>query len=167
MALPPCGIYKTTLALPGREEEVPAQRLVYFHNHSEQGPPMVLLPKSNSHNRWTFHDRGYLIEGDAAPLFITTMVSLPEEGLYVVQRTIQTGDGGIPARTLVQVGYNPSGHAILFPAQARDNGLTFPDRGTRFEALKVFDKLARAPFEAPLVEGESDDEEHPEPRILH
>lgn len=165
MALPPCGIYRTTIALPGREEDVPAGRLVYFHNHSEQGSPIILMPRSNTWNRWTFNDRGFLVDGDAAALFIATLVSLPEEGLYVVQRPIGSGESALHPRTLVQVGYNPSGHIILFAAEARENGLTFPDRGKRFEGLKVFDNLARAPFEPPNSAPVS--AEHPEPPTLH
>ncbi len=167
MALPPCGIYKTTFALPNREEEVPAGRLIYFHNHSEQGPPLVLLPKENTHNVWTFQERGYLVEGEGAPAFITTLASLPAEGLYLVQRAIDTNDGGIPARTLVQVGYNPSGHAIVFPARAQANGFAFPDRGTRFEGFKVFDKLARASFDPPQGAARDPEQDAPGPVILH
>ena len=165
MALPPCGIYRTTIALPGREEDVPAGRLVYFHNHSEQGPPIVLLPRSNTWNRWTFNERGLLVEGEAAALFIATLTSLPEEGLYIVQRPIGSGESVLRPRTLVQVGYNPSGHVILFSAEPRDNGLSFPERGKRFEGLKVFDSLARASFDAP--NGRQDTVEHPDPPTIH
>lgn len=165
MSLPPCGIYRTTIALPGREQDVPAGRLVYFHNHSEQGAPIVLMPRSNTSNRWTFNERGFLIEGEASALFIATLMSLPEEGLYIVQRPIGSGEAMLRPRTLVQVGYNPSGHVILFAAEPRDNGLTFPDRGKRFEGLKVFDNLARALFDAPNVS--SGKVEHPDPPTLH
>jgi hypothetical protein len=38
MALPPCGLYRTTLTL----DHVPAGRLVFFHNHGIRG--RIYLP---------------------------------------------------------------------------------------------------------------------------
>jgi len=69
--LPPCGLYKTTEPLPNKEEWVREDLLVYFHNHSQQGPPLLLLPASNAHNRWSFHEKGYLVRD---PSFVSTLV---------------------------------------------------------------------------------------------
>ena len=75
MALPDCGIYRTGVALEGREEAVPAGTLVYFHNHSSDGAPLVLSPLDNVHNRWSFHDKGYLVKGEAAAAFIAGVLT--------------------------------------------------------------------------------------------
>ena len=45
--LPPCGIYRTDLALG---DEVPAGRLVYFHDHGDPGPG-IYLPRDWVANR--------------------------------------------------------------------------------------------------------------------
>ena len=58
--LPPCGIYRT-LAQVG---DVPAGRLVYFHNHGDPGPG-VYLPERWSANRAHFQARGHVL---ATPL---------------------------------------------------------------------------------------------------
>ena len=42
-ALPPCGLYRTTKPLPDHEKDVPADVLVYFHNHSDSGLPVVVV----------------------------------------------------------------------------------------------------------------------------
>lgn len=165
MALPPCGIYKTTRPLPGYAEQVPAGRLIYFHNHSDQGPPLVLLPKNNTHNRWSFQENGFLVQGDDAAEFLATLVVLPAEGLYITQRHVGGEDSGLPPRTLVQVGYNQSAHVIVFGAQPHGNGLVFGDRGTRFEVLQVFDKLSRASFDLPRSAPATPSAE--DPPILH
>ena len=45
--LPNCGLYKTTKPLPEHEAEVAAGALVYFHNHSDSGLPVVIVPEHN------------------------------------------------------------------------------------------------------------------------
>ena len=146
--LPACGLYRTGVSLPGHEDAVPAGRLVHFHNHSTQGPPIVLVPESNTANRWTFHERGWLVED---PGFIKALVPLLPEGLYVVARRHLhlSREEMIPEQTLVQVGYNRSGDTILFPARFEGTTITFPDRGFRFESPKVQEVLDRVNFKVP------------------
>ena len=88
----PCGIYKTTVA--SKEEQVPAGRLVSF-TITEQGPPIVLLPASNTHNKWTFHTRGYLVEDSK---FLDALERLPREGFYMLKATLSVGTGGFYLR---------------------------------------------------------------------
>ena len=61
--LPPCGLYRTTKPLPDHEKDVPADVLVYFHNHSDSGLPVVVPPDHNILNRWHFHGAGIPFRG--------------------------------------------------------------------------------------------------------
>lgn len=153
MQLPECGLYRTGPGLPGKEAAIGAGALVYFHNHSKQGPPIVLRPVENVHNRWVFDERGYLVQGDGAEGFLAGLMRLPREGFYSVKAPIAlVGEEVLAARSLVQVGYNRSGQAILFPARFQGNGLWFSDKGFRFEGLSVFERLADAGFDPPRGE---------------
>ena len=159
--LPPCGLYRTTVPLPGREEAVPVGRLVYFHNHSDEGPPLVLLPASNTHNRWTFHDRGYLASD---PDYPATLEPLPKEGLYVMRSHFHPGEGVVVAeRTLVQLGYNPAGDPILFVPVVEDNAIRFPSTGYRFESRGILKELEPAGFVLPS----KPPADEPPARLLH
>ena len=145
--LPDCGLYRTGRALPGHEEQLPAGALVYFHNHSDQGPAMVLTPHDNEHNRWRFHDRGWAVE-DAA--FVEAMIPLRPEGLYVNHEHIHISrEEIIPGRTLLQLGYNRSGDSILFVGRFDANTITFPSEGYRFEDPEIQKHLEPAGFNVP------------------
>ena len=145
-ALPPCGLYKTMDPLPGKEEWVRENLLVYFHNHSQQGPPLLLLPASNAGNRWTFHDKGYLIrEAD----FVESLQPLRSEGYYVLSEAIYISrDELIPERTLVQLGYNRAADPILFLASFESNAISFPTSGLKC-TLEIFDLLEEVNFRVP------------------
>ena len=110
--LPPCGLYRTGTSLPKYEQDVPGGVLIYFHNHSDKGPPIVLLPRKNEHNNWAFHEKGWLVED---PGFIGALVPLKSQGLYVVtERHLHISREEIlPEKTLVQLGYNRSGDTIF------------------------------------------------------
>jgi hypothetical protein len=155
--LPDCGIYRTGVSLPGHEEEVSGGVLIYFHNHSEQGPPLVLTPHDNTQNRWSFHERGWLVED---PGFISALIPLKKEGYYTVSghHLHVSKEELIPERTLVQLGYNRRGDTLLFVAEFEGNTIKFPSQGFRFESPEVQGNLASAVFSVP----ESEDE-----RTLH
>lgn len=144
--LPPCGLYRTTEPLPNKEDWVRENLLVYFHNHSQQGPPLLLLPSSNVDNRWTFHEKGYLVrETD----YVQTLVSLMDEGFYILNEPIYLSDDEfIPERTLVELGYNRSAEPILFMGKFEDNAIRFPDSGLKC-TLEIFDMLEEADFRVP------------------
>ena len=149
-SLPPCGIYRTGAALNGKEEQVPAGRLVMFHNHSEQGPPLVLLPQSNTANKWTFHTHGFLVEDDE---FVERMIPLMPEGYYILKEHIHvTEQEIIPDRTLVQLGYNGKGEGILFPGRFEGNNIAFPEKGYGFKNDSIFDNLEQAGFRVPKAQ---------------
>lgn len=152
--LPPCGLYRTTQPLPGKEQWVRAGMLVYFHNHSQQGPPLLLLPAENRANRWVFHEKGYLIR---EPGFAETLEPLEDEGLYVLGEPIYLSrDEFIPDNTLVQLGYNRSADPILFLGQFEDNTIFFPDSGLKC-THEIFELLDEVKFRVP---GQEDDRYH-------
>lgn len=144
--LPPCGLFRTTEPLAGKEQWVRAGMLVYFHNHSQQGPPLVLLPSENQDNRWVFHEKGYLIR---EPDFSETLEALKPEGFYILEEPIYLSrEEFIPEQTLVQLGYNRSADPILFLGQFEDNAIYFPDSGLKCTG-EVFDLLREVDFRLP------------------
>lgn len=147
-----CGLYRTGIALVGKEAGVGQGQLVYFHNHSKQGPPIVLLPTVNERNRWAFDERGYLVDGPGAGDFLEALTALPREGFYAVVEPLTVSEGRVlPARSVVQVGYNRGGEAILFPGEGHGNGFIFPTSGFRFDGLTVFQRLREAGFDPPAA----------------
>lgn len=145
--LPPCGIYRTTEALPGKEEWVRENLLVYFHNHSQQGPPLLLLPSANANNRWSFHDKGYLVREED---YIETLEQLPFEGFYVLREAIYIShDEMIPEDTLVQLGYNRAAEPIIFLAEFDESAINFPNSGLKCTA-EIFELLDEVGFRVPL-----------------
>ncbi len=131
-AHPPCGLYRTTKALG----ELPAGRLVYFHNHGDPGAG-VYLPKGWSLNRVQWHERGTPVPG---PEWSETLQPLPGEGLYRVrerftccEKKCVTFEPG----ALVQLGYDGEAKAILFTPEWTPQGLAFPERGTVVDAPRL------------------------------
>ncbi len=144
--LPPCGLYKTQRALPGKEEWVRNNLLVYFHNHSQQGLPLILLPAVNMANRWSFQDKGYLIR---EPAFVDTLLRLKPEGYYVLNEAIHLShEEMIPSGTLTQLGYNRAGDPILFLAEFDAKGIAFPQSGLKCTP-DVFELLNDVNFSTP------------------
>jgi hypothetical protein len=136
--LPDCGLYRTTKPLPDHEGEVPAGTLVYFHNHSDSGLPVVIAPEHNVHNRWHFHGSGIPFRGLS---WADTLTRLPSEGFYVLKRALSFEGGEWPKATLVQLGFTRTGDPILFIAQVRaqlqENDLYFSDRGVGVTAEQL------------------------------
>jgi hypothetical protein len=144
--LPDCGIYRTEAPLSGKEEWVREGLLVFFHNHSQQGPPLLLLPASNTNNRWSFHDKGYLVKDEDYP---DSLVALMPEGYYVLGEPLYLSpEEMIPSRTLVQLGYNRAADPILFLADFQDNRIEFPTSGLKC-TLEVFEFLEVVNFQGP------------------
>lgn len=149
--LPPCGLFRTAEPLPGKEQWVREGMLVYFHNHSQQGPPLLLLPAENKKNRWVFHEKGYLIR---EPGFVESLVPLKDEGLYVLVEPIYLSrEEFIPEQTLIQLGYNRSADPILFLGQFEDNAIFFPDSGLKCTS-EVFELLDDVQFRVPGQNGD-------------
>jgi hypothetical protein len=151
--LPNCGLYRTTKPLPDNENEVPTGALVYFHNHSDSGLPVVIIPEHNIMNRWHFHGAGLPFRGLT---WADSLVRLPAEGFYSLRKDLTFEGGSWPKGTLVQLGYTKAGGPILFIAQQRaelqENDLYFSDRGVgvrpevlaNLEPLKIFEEPVEA-----------------------
>jgi hypothetical protein len=151
--LPPCGLYRTTRPLPEHESEIPAGALVYFHNHSDSGLPVVIVPEHNVLNRWHFHGAGIPFRGLS---YADSLERVMDEGFYMLRKGLEFDGGSWPKGTLVQLGYTRTGDPILFIAQLRaelqENDLLFSDRGvgvTRqqlaiLEKVEVFQEPAPA-----------------------
>ena len=139
-----CGLYRSTLPIPAGSDAIAPPRLVYYHNHSEQGSSMVLLPDVNTDNRWTFKDKGFLV-ADAA--FIEGLEPLKPQGLYRLREHFHPNDDQVVnTNALVQLGYNGQGDPILFfpTALSGKNGIEFPTSGMKippaiFELLEPLD----------------------------
>ena len=135
--LPPCGIYKTTRAIG----DVPAERLVYFHNHGNPGPG-VYLPAGWKQNRAHFHSGGTTLPN---PADASALMPLAPEGLYVVGEPFHCCAKQCVAYTpgmLVQLGYQGSGQALLFLPRWVDGTFTLPERGNAVDAA-VLTKVRR------------------------
>jgi hypothetical protein len=128
--LPGCGLYRTTKALPEHETDFPAGSLVYFHNHSDSGLPVVLAPDHNVMNQWHFHGAGTPFRGLS---WADSLIKMPEQGFYVLRKQLDFEGGSWPKDTLVQLGYTKAGEPILFIGQQRaartENSLFFSERG--------------------------------------
>jgi hypothetical protein len=151
--LPECGLFRTTKPLPENGDQIGAGVLVYFHNHSDSGLPVVIAPDHNVHNRWHFHGAGIPFRGLS---WADSLVKLPAEGFYMLRKPLPFQGGEWPRGALVQLGYTRTADPILFIAQARaqlqENDLFFSDNGVpmaieqlaSLEPLHVFVEPAAA-----------------------
>jgi hypothetical protein len=133
MALPPCGLYRTTQPVAGI---IPAGRLVYFHNHGDPGPG-IYLPQSWSMNRASWQPRGHTLGNDAEAAHLTP---LPAEGLYMVTERFfccEKRCNTYEANQLVQLGYDGEATPLLFVPELNAHGLGFPERGNRLDASSL------------------------------
>ncbi len=131
--LPPCGLYRTTVALG---DQVPAGRLVYFHNHGDPGPG-VYLPASWRQNRATFTENGILLPGR---WWAATLDPLSPEGYYRVRETFfccEKRCQSFEVDQLVQLGYTAEGDPLLFVPEIIDSVFIVPDRGARIDRARV------------------------------
>lgn len=126
--LPPCGLYVTLAPLGS----VPEGRLVYFHNHGNPGPGMY-LPASWRGNHARFEGKGHLLP---KPSDVQHLAPLPPQGFYRVVSPFHCCDKRcrlFAVETLVQLGYDGQGNAILFSPEWIDGAVAIPERGTRVD----------------------------------
>jgi len=151
-----CGLYRTGQALTAAPDLVPEGTLVFFHNHSEQGVPVVMLPGTNTDNVWSFGSDGHPAQDDA---FLNALIPLLPEGFYVASEDFTLPRGrSIREQTLVQLGYNRLGTPIVFLPERLSNSLAFPARGFRADGLDLDTLLWPVSIPEP---------EPQEPRVLH
>jgi hypothetical protein len=136
MAHPPCGLYRTTKPLG----EVPAGRLVYFHNHGEPGAG-IYTPHRWVANRAEWHTGGHPVPDEA---WSNSLEPLPAEGLYRVTQPFFCCDKEcvrIEPDALVQLGYTGEAEPLIFTPEWSAQGLDLPERGTRVDVERL-DSLA-------------------------
>ena len=129
---PPCGVYKTTRAFG----DVPAGRLVNFHNHGDPGPG-IYLPKSWRLNEAEWQERG-ITTPDAE--WTSTLQPLPAQGLCMVTRAFACCEKQCVTfreGQLVQLGYDGEANPIVFTPEWTVRGLGFPERGTRVDLERL------------------------------
>lgn len=135
-----CGLYRATKPIPAGDDFIAPPRLVYYHNHSQQGGSMVVLPDSNEHNRWSFSEKGFLVDSAA---FIEGLVPLKQEGFYRLREHFHPNEDEVVDKdALVQLGYNGVGEPIIFfPTTVKgENVLDFPSSGMRIPP-NIYDLL--------------------------
>lgn len=128
MALPPCGLYRTTADVAG----IPKNRLVYFHNHGEPGAGLY-LPAGWALNRAQWNTRGHTLPDEAAARHLEP---LPPEGLYMVKAPFHCCEKRCmeyQPRQLVQLGYDGEATPLLFVPEFSTKGLGFPERGQKLD----------------------------------
>jgi len=131
--LPACGIYRTRHSL---SDELPAGRLVFFHNHGEPGPG-VYLPASWNLNRAQWQKQGVLL---VEPDWARQLEPLAPEGFYRVREAFHCCAKEcrrFEADLLVQLGYDAQAHHILFVPEWTQAGLAIPESGTLIDAERV------------------------------
>lgn len=127
---PDSGLYRTTKAYPGREDEIPSGVLVYV-GKKDGGLPFVVRPGNNRQNRWYWGEPTVALR---ALSWAETLKRLPPEGYYTLPEEITFEGGGRWLKhAIVQLGYNGEGRGIIFIAEQREgselNALHFSDRG--------------------------------------
>jgi len=128
MQLPPCGLYRTRATIGA----IPAGKLVFFHNHGDPGPGLY-LPSGWRHNRVELQDRGQTLED---PDLLRHLEPLPPEGLYRVLEPFfccAQKCREFQPESLVELGYNADGQAILFLPEMVDGMLAIPTSGTAID----------------------------------
>jgi hypothetical protein len=123
--LPPCGLYRTVSPIG----EVPAGRLVYFHNHGDPGPGLY-FPE-----RWTANRAHFSPRGTTLPIVFdpSALQALPPEGFYRVATAFFCCDKRcfrFEPEAFVQLGYNGAGRGLLFTPELAAGAITVPERGT-------------------------------------
>ncbi len=124
--LPPCGIYRTTARLA----EVPAGRLVSFHNHGDPDPG-VYLPLGWRHNRAVFDTRGVPLPPGSS--WASTLDPLAPEGFYRVREPFPCCEKRcrvFEADQLVQLGYDLEARPVLYVPELVDDAFVVPAQGS-------------------------------------
>ena len=128
MQLPPCGLYRTRAPIGS----IPAGRLVFFHNHGDPGAGLY-LPSGWKRNRVELQSRGQTLED---PNLLRHLEPLPPEGLYRVTDAFHCCAQKcrlFEPETLVELGYNGEGQAIVFLPELVDGMLAIPTTGTAID----------------------------------
>ena len=111
---------------------VPADRLVYFHNHGDPGAG-VYFPEKWTHNRAHFSPKGMTMPEGWNP---KALFALPAEGFYHFTASVDCCEKRcvrFEPDQLVQLGYNGAGRALVFIPELARGVLEVPERGTMLD----------------------------------
>ncbi len=152
--LPQPGLYRTTKAYPGMEEQFPANALVYVGQKPE-GATFVVRPGANRRNRWFWGEPTTILRSVS---WGDSLKPLRAQGFYTLPDDIDLGGGGRWIKgAVVQLGYNGEGRAILFVGEDHEeeerNILVFSDKGVLIDDA-MMERLIWAPI-LPIKKGES------------
>ena len=131
-----CGIYRTTKPI---DDKIPAGALVYFHNHGNPGPGVYGVERWRN-NKAVFMKGGILIPYEG---YEKSLKPLKPEAFYRVIEHFYCCENHcrlFEKNTLVQLGYNGHGEAILFVPEWSFEGIHLPKKGTRVDDEKL-DKI--------------------------
>ena len=126
--LPACGIYRTSQQIG----EIPAEQLVYFHNHGDPGPGLY-LPDHWANNQVQFAPKGITLEDT---VLAHTLEPIMDQGLYRIGREFYCCAKNcvhFQVNQLVQLGYDGKASPILFFPFWKEAEMKFPEKGTRIE----------------------------------
>jgi hypothetical protein len=140
-SLPPCGLYRTTAALG----DIPAGRLVSFHNHGDRGPG-VFLPTGWIHHRAQFGAVGAAIPSAG---WSRTLSPLAPEGVYRVREAFYCCERQcrlFAQDSVVQLAYTPDADPVVLAFAPRDGALVLPLQGNLVERAVV---ARLAPLQVP------------------
>jgi hypothetical protein len=145
--LPDPGLYRTTQALPGHENEIPEDALVYVGQANNGGGKFVVRPGDNRRNRWFWGEPTIPLR---SPTWAKTLRRLPSEGFYTLPEAIDIEGGGRWLKNaVVELGYNGKGQGIIFVAEWQEKGehnaLTFSSKGLPI-GDELLDRLIWAPI---------------------
>ena len=140
------GLFVTSIPLPGYEEEVPADRLVYLDTQTLRGQAAIRLPDHIDDNRWVFDEHSFpILDAD----YHKTLKSRPTEGFYILQQGLHLNpETVIPSRALLQLSYSLGGTPILHIGRFEGTSIHFPKVGYKFSE-DVLDLLKGAGFHMP------------------
>lgn len=130
--LPPCGLYVTLAPVAS----VPAERLVYFHNHGDPGAGLY-LPTRWVANKARFEDPGVLLP-DASDA--SKLERLPSEGFYRVAESFYCCArhcARFETELFVQLGYDAAATPILFLPELADRSIGIPEQGTKIDRDRI------------------------------
>ena len=157
MALPPCGLYKTTVQIG----DIAPGLLVYFHNHGDPGPGLY-LPDEWQANRALFAEEGVTLPDDA---LAETLEPLDVEGFYRVVDTFHCCDKKcqrFESDMLVQLGYDGDATPIVFVPELIHGHMAIPEQGVAIDSQAISKlKLLKV-----AIGDEVDDDEGSE-RMVH
>ncbi len=151
--LPEPGMYRTTKAYPGYEEQIPAAALVYVGVDGD-GVTFVVRPGANRNNRWYYGDPTIPLRSS---IWAQTLKPLPPEGFYTLPADLDVGNEGRWLKNaIVQLGFNAAGQGILFVAEQHEdeerNILVFSQQGVMADD-NLMSKLIWAPI-LPIAKAE-------------